>query len=69
MGAKTKQIGGGTATPTANNWNQFLNQQLQGGMNQATSNAQQPGMQQQGFQQALVFSRWWRRRYGGSFPL
>jgi hypothetical protein len=53
MGAKTKQIGGGTATPTANNWNQFLNQQLQGGMNQATSNAQQPGMQQQGFQQAL----------------
>lgn len=53
MGAQTKQVGGGTATATANNWNQFLNQQLQGGMNQATSNAQQPGMQQQGFSQAL----------------
>lgn len=53
MGAKTKQVGGGTATATANNWNQFLNSQLQGGMNQATSNAQQPGMQQQGFSQAL----------------
>jgi len=53
MGAKTKQVGGGTATPTANNWNQFLNSQLQGGMNQAMNNAQQPGMQQQGFQQAL----------------
>jgi hypothetical protein len=53
MGAKTKQVGGGTATGTANNWNQFLNQQLQGGMAQGMSNAQQPGMQQQGFQQAL----------------
>lgn len=53
MGATTKQVGGGTATGTANNWNQFLNQQLQGGMAQGVSNAQQPGQQQQGFQQAL----------------
>lgn len=31
MGAKTKQVGGGAATPVANNWNQFLNSQLMGG--------------------------------------
>lgn len=34
MGAKTKQVGGGAATPVANNWNQFLNSQLMGGQQQ-----------------------------------
>lgn len=30
MGAKTKQVGGGSAAPLADNWNNFLNQQLTG---------------------------------------
>jgi hypothetical protein len=46
MGAQTKQVGGGSATPMAGNFNNFLNQQLMGGggpspQQQQLMNAQQ----------------------------
>jgi hypothetical protein len=41
MGAQTRQVGGGSATGVANNWSNFLNQQLMGSApNQATQNLQ-----------------------------
>ena len=51
MGAKTREVGGGAATPVANEFNNFLMQQLRGPAAQQMSNAQQPMQQATGFQQ------------------
>ena len=53
MGAQTKQVGGGAATPVASGFNNFLSRQLAGPINQSVSNSQQPQQQQQNFQQAF----------------
>lgn len=53
MGAQTKQVGGGANTGTAQNWNNFLNQQLMGAGAQAYSNSQQPQQQTSAFQNAF----------------
>jgi hypothetical protein len=53
MGAKTKTVGGGAATPVAEGFNNFLLQQLQGPATQQQSNAMQPQQQTSGFQNAF----------------
>lgn len=47
MGAKTKTVGGGTATPVANEWNNFLMQQLRGGGGAAQPSIADPSFLQQ----------------------